>query len=300
MKIIFVCTGNTCRSSMAEGLMKHYISLSNLKDEKTVVESAGLSVIPGDTANEKSIKVLKEEENIDISSHVARQLTYEMIEEADLILTMTRQHKNAIISAVNKAADKTFTLKEYAFGNDDDISDPYGRDYEVYKNCCAEIKECISKIIENLEDRKLKIVIGCDHGGYELKEKVKKYLLDNSYEVEDVGTYTTDSVDYPDYGQKAAKMVASGQMDKGIVICTTGIGISIAANKVKGIRCALCTNSLMAKMSRLHNDANMLSLGAGLTGQNLALDIVDTWLNTDFEGGRHQRRVNKIMDIENS
>ncbi len=143
----------------------------------------------------------------------------------------------------------------------------------------------------------MKISLGCDHGGYELKEIIKKYLENKGVEVLDVGTYSLDSVDYPDYGVKAALLVANKEADKGIVVCTTGIGISIAANKVDGIRCALCTDSFMAKMTRLHNDANMLALGAGIVGKNLALDIVDTWLDTEFEGGRHIKRVEKIMNI---
>lgn len=146
----------------------------------------------------------------------------------------------------------------------------------------------------------MKISLGCDHGGYELKEIVKKHLENKGIEVVDVGTYGMDSVDYPDYGMQAALLVAKNEADKGIVICTTGIGISMTANKVKGIRCALCTDSYMAKMTRLHNDANMLALGAGIVGKNLALDIVDTWLDTEFEGGRHTKRVEKIMNIENT
>lgn len=143
----------------------------------------------------------------------------------------------------------------------------------------------------------MKISLGCDHGGYELKEIVKKHLEGKGIEVIDTGTYSLDSVDYPDYGEKAALLVSKKEVDKGIVICTTGIGISIAANKVDGIRCALCTDSFMAKMTRLHNDANMLALGAGIVGKNLALEIVDTWLDTEFEGGRHVKRVEKIMNI---
>lgn len=143
----------------------------------------------------------------------------------------------------------------------------------------------------------MKISLGCDHGGYELKEYIKKHLENKGIEILDVGTDSLDSVDYPDYGEKAALLVANKEVDKGIVVCTTGIGISIAANKVDGIRCALCTDSFMAKMTRLHNDANMLALGAGIIGKNLAIDIVDTWLETEFEGGRHTKRVDKIMNI---
>ncbi|QSX05052.1 ribose 5-phosphate isomerase B [Sedimentibacter sp. zth1] len=146
----------------------------------------------------------------------------------------------------------------------------------------------------------MKISLGCDHGGYELKEIVKKHLEDKGFEIIDTGTYSLDSVDYPDYGQKAAECVSKKECEKGIVICTTGIGISISANKVKGVRCALCTNAYMAKMTRLHNDANMLAFGAGIVGKNLALEIVDTFFSTEFEGGRHIRRIEKMMNIENS
>lgn len=144
----------------------------------------------------------------------------------------------------------------------------------------------------------MKIIVGSDHGGFELKEMVKKHLTSKGYEVKDIGAYDLASVDYPDYGKMAAEMVAKGEVDRGIIICGTGIGISIAANKVKGIRCALCTNEYMAKMSRLHNDANMLALGARVLGVGIALDMVDCWLSTEFEGGRHETRVNKIEDIE--
>lgn len=139
------------------------------------------------------------------------------------------------------------------------------------------------------------IAIGSDHGGYALKESIKAHLLQNGYEVEDVGCYSTESVDYPVYGRAAAQAVADGRCDRGIVVCTTGIGISISANKVPGIRCALCTDSLQAKMTRLHNDANMLALGGGITGENLALEIVDTFLGTAFSGEeRHLRRIHLI------
>ena len=140
----------------------------------------------------------------------------------------------------------------------------------------------------------MKIAIGCNHGGYLLKQDILIWLEEHNIDFEDLGCYSTESVDYPMYGEKVGRMVASGQCDKGIVICTTGIGISIAANKVKGIRCALCSEPLSAEMTRRHNDANMLAMGGGLIGNNMADRIVDAFLNTPFEGGRHQRRVDKI------
>lgn len=141
------------------------------------------------------------------------------------------------------------------------------------------------------------IALGCDHGGVELKEKVMAYLDENNIAYQDFGCFTKDSCDYPIYGKAAAEAVANGTCDKGIVFCTTGIGISIVANKVKGVRCALCSDTLSAKMTRLHNDANMLALGGGLVGENLAIDIVDTFLNTPFsKEEKHIRRIGLIEE----
>ena len=142
------------------------------------------------------------------------------------------------------------------------------------------------------------IAIACDHGGYALKEQVKAHLAELGHEVKDFGTNSLDSCDYPDFAAAAARAVAAGTCEKGIVICTTGIGVSIVANKVDGVRCALCGDLLSAEMTRRHNDTNMLAMGAGIIGGNLALSIVDKWLTTEFEGGRHQRRVDKITAVE--
>ena len=141
----------------------------------------------------------------------------------------------------------------------------------------------------------MKVSIGCDHGGYDLKEEIKKHLIERGIEVADVGCDRKERCDYPIYGREAALKVADKTCDKGIVICTTGIGISITANKVKGIRCALCSEPLSAKMTRLHNDANMLAMGAALIGINMAKEITDTFLDTPFSGDeRHQKRIDLI------
>ena len=145
----------------------------------------------------------------------------------------------------------------------------------------------------------MKIAIASDHGGFDLKEQVKSWLQEMGHEAEDFGCLNKESCDYPDFGAAAARAVASGQCERGIVICTTGIGISIAANKVKGIRCALCSEPWSAEMTRRHNNANMLAMGAGAVGPLLARRIVETFLTTEFEGGRHQRRVDKITAVEN-
>ena len=145
----------------------------------------------------------------------------------------------------------------------------------------------------------MKIAIGCDHGALALKNKVVSHLQEKGFEVVDFGTHTAASCDYPEFAGAAAKAVASGECEKGIVLCTTGIGVSIAANKVRGIRCALLHDVWSAQMTRLHNDTNMMALGAGVVGENLALQIVDTWVGTAFSGDeRHQRRIDKLMALE--
>ncbi len=139
-----------------------------------------------------------------------------------------------------------------------------------------------------------KIAVGSDHGGFNLKNKIIKFLEEKGHEVKDYGTYSTDSCDYPVYAKAVAKSVASGENEKGIIVCGSGIGVSIAANKVKGVRAALCHESHSAMLSRLHNNANVLCLGERITGESLALDIVDVWLKSEYEGGRHQRRIDML------
>ena len=145
----------------------------------------------------------------------------------------------------------------------------------------------------------MKLSIACDHGALALKNKLVTHLQNKGYEVVDFGTHTLDSCDYPDFAAPAAQAVASGECEKGIVLCTTGIGVSITANKVKGVRCALLSDVMSARMTREHNDTNMMAIGAGVVGEMLALEIVDTWLGTPFSHNeRHQRRIDKVMALE--
>ena len=145
----------------------------------------------------------------------------------------------------------------------------------------------------------MKISIACDHGALDLKNVMVAHLTNKGYEVKDFGTHTTASCDYPEFARAAAEAVAKGECEKGIVLCTTGIGVSIAANKVKGIRCALLSDVMSARLTREHNDTNMMAMGAGIVGSLLAQQIVDTWLSTEFSGEpRHQRRIDKLMAVE--
>ncbi|MBR2389323.1 MAG: ribose 5-phosphate isomerase B [Mogibacterium sp.] len=143
----------------------------------------------------------------------------------------------------------------------------------------------------------MKLVVGSDHAAYELKEAIKEKLISEGHEVIDVGCDSTESVDYPKYGHAVGRAVASGEAERGIAVCGSGIGISIACNKVPGIRAALCTSVEMAEMCRRHNNANVVCMGARMISQELAFDIIDTWMTTDFEAGKHLRRINEIEDI---
>ena len=145
----------------------------------------------------------------------------------------------------------------------------------------------------------MKIAIGCDHGGINLKPILVKYLNEKGIEFKDFGTFDTNSIDYNDLAEPVCSAVANGEFDKGILICGTGIGISLAANKVKGVRAAVCSEAYSAQMTKLHNNANIISFGVRVVGSEVAKEIVSAWVNTEFEGGRHERRVNMIMDIEN-
>ena len=144
----------------------------------------------------------------------------------------------------------------------------------------------------------MKLVVGSDHAAYELKEAIKAKLISEGHEVIDVGCDSTESVDYPKYGHAVGRAVASGEAERGIAVCGSGIGISIACNKVPGIRAALCTSVEMAEMCRRHNNANVVCMGARMISQELAFDIIDTWMTTEFEGGKHLRRINEIEDLD--
>ena len=144
----------------------------------------------------------------------------------------------------------------------------------------------------------MKIAVACDHGGYHLKNVLMSEMVKQGYEVIDYGTYSEESCDYPDYAGKAAKAVASGSCDRGVVVCGTGIGVSITANKVKGIRCALCHDVFSAKATRAHNDTNMIAMGQRVIGEGLAIEILSAWLEGEYEGGRHDQRIAKMMAYE--
>ncbi|MFW6034641.1 MAG: ribose 5-phosphate isomerase B [Halothermotrichaceae bacterium] len=312
--LLFVCTGNTCRSPMAEYILKKLIKEEG-KYTNWKIKSAGLAAVPGLNASADVIQILDLDE---INQHTSQSLTEDIIESSDLILTMTENHKKMILNYRPQVEGKVYTLKEFVGNKDElDISDPYGQGKEIYRKTKEEIEEALYKLLgkmnqfddeagkfkktENIKNRgelEVKIAIGSDHAGYELKQEILKYLQEEKIDFKDMGTDSSESVDYPDYGYKVAKAVASGEFDKGILVCGTGIGMSITANKVKNIRAALCHDVFSAKATRNHNNSNVLTLGSRVVGIGLAVEIVKTWLGTDFDGGRHERRVNKMHQIE--
>lgn len=304
---------------MAEGIFKHMIEnredgLKNIK-----VMSAGTCAWEGDEVALKAVAVLKEK-GIDISSYRSTPLTPSLLRESDLILTMTQNHKAAVAHMCPGCEEKVYTLKEYVLEDEEkldntnieeavldyDIKDPYGQSLDIYRSSARDIEEQLQKLAELLGktivekgELNMKIAIGSDHGGYELKEIVKNHLQQSGYNVKDFGTNSAESVDYPDFAKEVGESVVAKEYDKGILICGTGIGISIAANKIPGVRCALLSDCFSARATREHNDSNIMALGGRVVGPGLALQIVDTWLGSQFEGGRHQNRIDKITQIEN-
>lgn len=291
-KIIFVCENNVCRSPSAEAVMKHISRISGLE-----IASRGLVVLFPEPYNPK-IRSLLLNDGIILGNGTTKQLQAEDFGEDTLIVTMDRVEKQKIIDEYDNCRN-VYTIMEFA-GGSGDIMDPYGADMDVYALFYESIKLWVKQLEDKLfylsiKERTGMISIGSDHGGYDLKQAVIKHLQEKGMEVKDFGCFNKESCDYPEFGRMAAKAVANGECGCGIVICTTGIGISITANKVKGIRCALCTSAEQAELTRLHNNANMLALGASTVSEETALKIVDKFMETDFSNEeRHQRRIDKI------
>ncbi len=307
--ILFVCTGNVCRSPMAEGLLRH------LTREQGGYEalSAGVGAVDGQQPSPEAVQAMAEL-GIDISGQRSRMLTRDLVQRADYIFAMTRGHLDTIQLLYPEAAEKTFLLREFDNTLEEfekDIPDPIGSGLEAYRECRDKIEQGIVSLLHHLQQtaaltgqtappRTPGLALGADHAGYALKEAVKAHLQERGYPVEDLGTHSTESTDYPDYARVVAQRVARGETDFGVLICSTGIGMSIAANKVPGVRAALVFNEEGAALSRSHNDANILVLGAKFTPPEAVGRIVDRFLATPFEGGRHARRVSKLESSPHS
>lgn len=301
--ILFVCTGNVCRSPMAEGILRY--AVRGRGDVRVL--SAGVGAIDGQPPSPHAIQALKEI-GIDISRQRSRMLTADLVNQADYIFGMTHAHVDAVTLLYPQAAEKTFLLREFDETLDifeKDISDPIGGSFEIYLNCRDQIEQGIASMLRFMEQnsnstggtdaaRATKIAIASDHAGFELKICLHDHLMKRGYEVVDFGTDSTTSTDYPDYAQAVAQAVAHNESELGFLVCSTGVGMSITANKVPGVRAALVFNEEMAVLAKQHNNANVLCLGQKTTPPDQAKRMIDAFLSTRFEGGRHERRVLKM------
>jgi RpiB/LacA/LacB family sugar-phosphate isomerase len=302
--VLFVCTGNVCRSPMAEALFRQ--AARGRGDYRVL--SAGLGAVDGQPPSSHAIRALREW-GIDISGLRSRPLTRELVNQANFVFGMTRNHVDAIMLLHPQATEKTFLLREFDSSVaefEKDIADPIGGSYEVYVECRSQIQQGIISMMKFLEQQPMvpgsstnngiirSVALGADHRGYELKNTLKAHLERQGLQVTDLGAHSSNACDYPDFARAVAQSVADHQNDFGLLICSTGIGMSIAANKVPGIRAALVLNEPMATISRQHNNANVLCLGATHTSAESACKMIDAYLGTRFEGGRHDLRVHKI------
>jgi len=285
---------------MAEGIFRHAV---NDRGSYRVV-SAGLGAIDGQPPSYHAVQAVREL-GIDISGQRSRMLTPDLIEEADYIFGMTHSHIDTVMMMYPHASEKTFLLREFDETLDlfeKDISDPIGGSYDIYVNCRDQIEQGIASILKFLEQgestaaagERATVAIGADHGGYELKEALKSHLTKKGISVADLGAKSKESSDYPDFAHAVAHSVAVRKAEYGVLICTTGVGMSMTANKVPGVRAALVGDERTAAMARLHNNANVLCLAGKATPPETASKILDTFINTRFEGGRHERRLYKM------
>jgi RpiB/LacA/LacB family sugar-phosphate isomerase len=315
--VLFVCTGNICRSPMAEGLFR-----AAVKDRPDIeVASAGVATGYGQPPSPHAIEVLRPW-GVDIRDLRSQPLTDELVEKATHIFVMTRGHLEAIQMYFPDAAEKTYLLREFddtASEGHLDVPDPIGLGIHAYFECRDTIRRALPNLVRFIDQsepmsspqpapspapasstRTLRIALGADHGGIELKRAVHAHLTKKGYVVSDFGANSTESVDYPDYAEAVARHVIAGESDFGILVCKSGIGMSMAANRFPHIRAALIDNIADATVTRQHNDANVLCLAANHVDPGNAPKVVDAFLGTVFEGGRHGKRVEKLEQLGTS
>ena len=303
--ILFLCTGNVCRSPMAEGLFRH--AVKGRGDFRVL--SAGIGAMDGQPPTHHSVAAMREL-GLDISRQRSRALTAEMVRSADYIFGMTHSHVDTVALLYPQMAEKTFLLREFdetLEPYEKDISDPIGSAYEIYVECRDQIEQGVVTLLKFMEQNNLlsktenqhasvaSFALGADHGGLELKETLKAFLRERGLTVADFGAATKDPADdYPDFAQPVAEAVAAGKAELGLLVCTSGVGMSITANKVSGVRAALISDATTAALCRQHNDVNVLCLSGKNIAPELAKKILEAFINAKFEGGRHERRVLKM------
>jgi glycine hydroxymethyltransferase len=301
---------------MAEGLLRDM-----LKGRHDIVAlSSGLGAIEGLPPSPLAVSAMAEV-GIDISHFRSQPLRAEFVEQADFIFAMTRQQQDAIQSLYPAAAEKTFLLREFDESvppDEKDIADPIGQPADVYRKTRDQIRDSLPSLIAFvMRSKKIessakaavadavsdpatgaeklpRIALGADHGGYEMKDAIKNWLAERGCVYADFGAHSSEAVDYPDYAYAVAREIAAKNFDFGVLICKSGIGMSIAANRIPGVRAALVNDEKSARLSRAHNDANVLILSALEIDNKTAIRILDLWLSTPFEGGRHAPRVQKL------
>ena len=285
---------------MAEGFFRE------LTKEREGYESlsAGLAAVDGQPPSPHSVTAMKEI-GLDISAQRSALITQETMEGVHYIFGLASGHVDNLIRLFPQAREKIFLLREFVEKLPEggkDIADPIGGDLEIYKACRNQIKQGVESIIPFIEQQsmtessnhKTTLAVGADHGGFELKESLKEHLKEQGIAVQDYGPTSDEACDYPDFAQAVSRSVASGQHTLGVLICKTGIGMSMAANKIAGVRAALVIDAETAGKTREHNDANVICFGADRTGAETAKGIVDAFVRAQFEGGRHEKRVDKM------
>lgn len=272
------------------------------------IASAGVETVHGQSPHEMSIRAM-DEIGVDISELRSSVLSARMVDEADYIFGMTRSHIDRVVKEFPQAQEKVFLLREFDDSlaqEEKDIVDPVGGSMDVHIHCRDQIEQAIEFLIGYLERWDVittasdapgmveSVALGSDHAGFELKELLKEHLQKMSVRTKDFGPETNHSADYPDYARVVSQSVAGGHFEFGILICGTGIGMSIAANKQPGVRAGLVHDEDTARLARRHNNANVICLGARQTTPELAIKMIDAFFDSHFEGGRHQRRISKL------
>lgn len=306
--ILFVCTGNVCRSPMAEGLFRDLVK--HRSDFQVL--SAGVSAGYGQAVSPHAVQVLREF-GVHISNCRSQPLTAALVREATFIFAMTRQHLDSIFMLFPEAAEKTFLVREFLDDVDEyqlDILDPIGLGLDAYFDSRDAIKKALPSLLAFIDQSrpppmnepgtKLRLALAADHGGVALKRTLHERLSDQGFTVEDFGSFSGESVDYPDYARSVCEEIVAGRADFGFLLCRSGIGMSIAANRYPKIRAALVSTVEEARITRMHNDANVLCLASDHVAPELAEKIAATFLQTPFEGGRHNRRVEKLDQLGRS
>ncbi len=300
-RVLFVCTGNICRSPMAEGLFRDLVK----KHSDYEIQSAGIGAIHGQPPSPYAVDVMKEI-GVDIQAQRSQPLTPELVRDSDAIFVMTYSHLDTMLMIFPESSEKIFLMRHFEENvpaSQREVYDPIGQTREVYRATREQIKNTLPQILHHIQNLGQEgkqpmstktVYLGADHGGIELKAAVIEWLKANHYRVEDCGAFSTEPVDYPDYAGPVARAVASGKAHFGVLICRSGIGMNMAANKVPGVRAALVNTPENATLTRQHNNANVLCLGANDLNPLQAVEIIEAFASASFAGGRHAKRVDKM------